>query len=320
MDRAQQRAERVASGLAELRQWLADQVRGGLAAAAEAGYPHWDAIAARMVDAQCPSVAERLRALGAVSRSGPGWEDRMLEELGLLHLLTAAYPGADTAPEDLRATVRQRIGFTTRQADVIAGCANPVTDSWLVLGWRDTGHERIISRRIWLRGERCGRVALVLSFAAAGQTLDDSFPPGSRVPATLAYYPGALPLRVAVADRQPAIAAAGRPEGTTITGLLTEWAAALARDPWQESWPVVLASVTPALSPVPSLADQRGDALPLHPLAAHWPLLAASGGRPLTVAAEYTPRGLWPMTAWQPGQPPAVLQLAGARRNVPARG
>jgi hypothetical protein len=312
MDRAQQRAERVASGLGELSQWLADQVRGGLAAAASAGYPHWDAIAARMVDAQCPAIAERLRGLAAAPREGPGWEGRLVEELAMLHLLAAAYRKGDELPEQLRASVRQRIGFTTRQADVIAGCDRPVTDTWLVLGWRDTQHERISSRRIWLRGAGTGQLALVLSFAAAGQTLDDSFPPGDHVPATLARYPGALPLRAAVAARaEPEPAPA--PQGTTIAKLLTGWASALAKDPWQESWPVVLTDVTPALMPVPSLADQAGDALPLHPLADHWPLLAASGGRPVTVAAEYTPRGLWPMTAWAGSAAPVPLQPRGPR-------
>jgi hypothetical protein len=315
------RAERVAGGLAELSQWLADQVRGGLATAAEAGYPHWDAIAARMVDAQCSSVAERLRGLALISRSGPGWEGRLLEELALLHLLATAYANREAMPEDLNATVRQRIGFTTRQAAIIAGstsiagCASPLVDTWLVLGWRDTEHERIISRRIWLRGAQTRRIALILSFAAAGQTLDESFPPGCHVPAALAYYPGALPLRAAVADRAEPEPGEPPREGTTIAGLLDQWASTLARDPWQESWPVVLTDVTPALKPVPSLADRSGDALPLHPLAAHWPLLAASGGRPLTVAAEHTPRGLWPMTAWQQDAPAVTLQPALARRR-----
>ncbi|WP_220502726.1 SWIM zinc finger family protein [Microbispora sp. H10885] len=39
--------------------------------------------------------------------------------------------------------------------------------------------------------------------------------------------------------------------------------------------------------------------LPLHPAAGvPWRLLAVSGGRPVTVAAEWTPRGLLPLTVW----------------------
>ncbi len=90
----------------------------------------------------------------------------------------------------------------------------------------------------------------------------------------------------------------GPPPGTTIAGLLAGYAAALAEDPWLDTWPAVL-EATPARAPVPCLYDAAGEALPLHPGAGDcWPLLALSGGHPLTVAGEWTPRGLWPLTAW----------------------
>ena len=89
--RAEQREARVATGLAELDRWLCDQVRQGLAASQKAGYGHWDDIAARMVDAQAPGPAERLRALASVPHSGAGWDGRLLEEYALLRLLTVAY-------------------------------------------------------------------------------------------------------------------------------------------------------------------------------------------------------------------------------------
>jgi hypothetical protein len=53
---------------------------------------------------------------------------------------------------------------------------------------------------------------------------------------------------------------------------------------------------------VPGLHDAAGDAVPLHPGAGDcWPLFALSGGHPLTVAGEWTPRGLWLLTAWDEG-------------------
>jgi hypothetical protein len=316
-----QRSERVAAGLDELDQWLADQVRQGLAGAATAGYAHWEAIAARMVDAQCPAIAERLRGPAGAPHSGPGWESRLLEELSLLRLLATAYRARERLPADMADTVRSRIGFTTRQADVIAA-ADPVTDVWDVLGWRDTEQERIRSRRIWLRGRRTGRPALVLSFAAAGESLDGSFLPGTAVHAALAFYPGALPLRAAVISRDAAIPAA-RPTGGSIADVLRDWAAALARDPWQESVPVVLGDAIPIAGAAGAaraagsaqaagalLLDADGDALPVHPAAGGcWPLVALSGGQPLTVAAECTPRGLWPMTAWPRGSLPVAVLL-----------
>ena len=98
--------------------------------------------------------------------------------------------------------------------------------------------------------------------------------------------------------------------GLLITGCL--YAFALPHAPTKVWFGVIYAFVgfvegivlvaTPALSPVPCLADPDGRALPLHPGAGScWPLFAMSGGSPLTVAGEWTPRGLWPLTAWDDG-------------------
>ena len=211
--RAAQREARVVSGLAELDRWLCDQVRQGLAASQRAGYAHWDDIAARMIDAQASGLAERLRALAAVPHSGPGWDGRLLEEYALLRLLATAYRDQEKLPPDLRDTVRTRIGFTVRQADLLAG-ATPVSDHWSVLAWRDLDQDRIRTRRIWLYGQRTGRPALVLSFAAAGQSLDDSLGIGTEADADLIFYPAAVPLRALVAARHGAGPAARRPVRT----------------------------------------------------------------------------------------------------------
>jgi len=317
--RAEQRESRVASGLAELDRWLGDQVRQGLAASQQAGYAHWDEIAARMVDAQAPGLAERLRALASVPHSGAGWDGRLLEEYALLHLLAVAYRRQAELPPPLRATVRSRIGFSLRQADVLAG-GQPIRDHWQVLARRDLEQDRIRTRRTWLRGRKTGRDALLLSFAAAGQALDDSLAVGGETDADLVFYPGAVPLRAAVLARHddsdgsdggasggaPLDAApldtspldTGPPDGGTIAGLLGGYAAALAADPWLDSWFAVV-EIIPVRGPAPAVRGADGGSLPLHPGAGDcWPLFALSGGRPVTLAGEWTPRGLWPLTAW----------------------
>jgi hypothetical protein len=294
--RVEQREARVATGLAELDRWLCDQVRQGLALSQRAGYRHWDDIAARMVDAQAPGLAERLRALAALPHSGPGWEGRLLADYALLRLLTVAYRERAALPPPLRDTVRSRIGFTVRQADLLAS-GQPVRDHWHVLARRDLNQERLRVRRVWLRGRASGRYALVLSFAAAGQSLDDSLAVGTAADAELIFYPAAIPLRALVATRHEEVRTE-RPRGAGMAELLASWAGALGEDPWLDSWPAVL-TATPARSPDPCVFDASGDALPLHPGAGDcWTLFALSGGRPLTVAGEWTPRGLWPLTAW----------------------
>jgi SWIM zinc finger len=298
--RAEQREQRVRAGLDELDRWLRDQVRAGLAHTPRAGYQHWDTIAARMVDAQAAGLAERLRSLAAVPHSGPGWESRLLEEYALLHLLATAFK-TGRGPLDV---VRSRIGFTVRHDTVLAS-GERVTDRWDVLARRDLEQERIRTRRVWLRARRDGRFALVLSFAGPGESFDAGLIPGTEADLRLAFYPDGLRALV-VSNENPGRAAP--PAGSTIGGLLTSWARALSRDPWLDSWPAVLTGAIPARVPQPSVLDPAGHALPLHPAAADcWPLFALSAGNPLTLAGEWTPRGLLPLTAWDEAGQAVVL-------------
>lgn len=130
--RAERRAERVTAGASELEQRLADLLRGGLASAEQAGYGMWEETAARMVDAQAPGLAARVRELGAIPASGPGWPMRLLEECALLHLLDRGWLRRDLLPAGLAATVRSRIGLPS-SAD-----GRPARDRWLVLAQYDT--------------------------------------------------------------------------------------------------------------------------------------------------------------------------------------
>lgn len=159
--RAERRAERITAGATELEQRLADLLRGGLAGAEQAGYGMWEETAARMVDAQAPGLAARVRELGAIPSSGPGWPVRLLEECALLHLLDQGWLRRERLPDDLATTVRSRIG--------LHGSADgpPVRDSWLVLAQYDTSDSRLTTRRIWLHGSESGRTALLLSYGAA---------------------------------------------------------------------------------------------------------------------------------------------------------
>ena len=65
------------------------------------------------------------------------------------------------------------------------------------------------------------------------------------------------------------------------------------------------------------LVDAAGDALPLRPgTTSPWWLLAAAGGRPVTVAGEYGPAGFRPLAAWPDGRyVPAPPRAGGDRRG-----
>lgn len=200
--RAERRMQRIGAGATELEQRLEDLLRSGLASAERAGYGSWDETAARMVDAQAPGLASRVRELGSAAASGPHWPAQLLEECALLHLLDQGFLGIERLPAPLAATVRSRVGLTTEAADLLTGPeAATVRDRWLVLAQQDSEDGKLTTRRIFLRGERTGRMALHLSFGGANRPLDVALAPGLVLDADLAYYPGARPLRAVLGER-----------------------------------------------------------------------------------------------------------------------
>ena len=312
--RAGRRARRVSAGLAELQTWLRDQVRTGLSGTAAGGYRHAEAMAARMVDAQAGGLATALRRLSAIPASGDGWPGRLLDEYAQLHLLARAHDRLGALPPGLGAVVRSRIGYTTSREDVLASPA--VTDRWQVLAARDVPDGPVPARRIWLRGRHTGRFARLLSFAAGGNfgaNPDAVLTPGSELHADVHYYPGQPPARAVTGARHGAPAAGPRPDGARdAAALLGDWAAALAQDPWLTEWPALLVGTPAAAGGHWHLVDSSGAALPLTGQESLWPLLAISGGHPVTVAGEWGPAGLTALTAWHGDRAVPLVSVAWA--------
>ncbi|HEY7488989.1 MAG TPA: SWIM zinc finger family protein [Streptosporangiaceae bacterium] len=300
----ERRERRVDDGVDELDRWLRDQVTHGLAQAEKASYRLWDDAARRLVDAQAPGLAGQVRSLAALPQRHTSWPERLLAEYALLHLLVQAHRRRAGLPEPLRQTIRSRIGFTVPQDEVLRG--DGVRDRWYVAGAVDSERDNLITRRVWLRGHESGRPALVLSFGAPGRALDTSLIVGTTLDADLAYYPGAQPLRALIVERHGPAALDEPPAGMTIQGLLGEYATALSRDPWLDRWPALLSGVRPARHEGQwHLVDDEGDAIPLISYDP-WRLLATSGGAAITVAGEWTPGGLLPLSAWH-DEGPVIL-------------
>ncbi|CAM5554651.1 MULTISPECIES: SWIM zinc finger family protein [Streptomyces] len=305
--RAERRAVRITAGATELEQRLADLLRGGLAGAEQAGYGLWEETAARMVDAQAPGLASRVRELGAIPSSGPGWPVRLLEECALIHLLDQGWLRRERLPDGLASTVRSRIGLPA-SAD-----GPPLRDRWLVLAQYDTADARLTTRRIWLHGTDSGRTALLLSYGAAGRAPELALPVGLELEAEVSAYPGKGQLRAALGEQfAPPAPSATRPPGVSTDQAAARYGEALRDDPWLDSVPVTLDRVIPAPDGDSwQLADADGDsALPLTPTARSrpglWRLVALSGGAPVKVFGECGHRGFTPLTAWPEGTGEAV--------------
>ncbi|HEU5485079.1 MAG TPA: SWIM zinc finger family protein [Microlunatus sp.] len=307
--RAEARRAKVTAGFRELQVWLADQVRTGLAQLPRAGYGHFDAIAARMVDAQAPAVAGTLRSLPADLVSAD-WPGRALHVLGGLHLLAEAHDRLEDLPDELAATVRSRVGYPVAK-DVVRS-RPALVDRWWAIAAVDTVEYQLTSRRVWLRGLETGRWALWLTFAPPGRDLDTSVQPGRVYACAARFYPGSGQHRVLIepplpdpelpaadAERIDELAQERSWAGDDLQGIRVQLAELLAADPWASRLPVVVAG-----TPVPPVApgepwqlrDPTGATVPLADLAGDlWPVVAQSGGDPLQVMGEFDGHDLLPL-------------------------
>jgi hypothetical protein len=285
------RVARMMAGLTELDRWLDDRIRTGLADPALARYGTWDALAARLVDAQAGSLANRIRRLAGLVGASPGWHDEVLAELGLLHLLSRAGRRLGSLPGPLADAVATTVGWQVRKADVLAGVPDTI-----VAGRSDQREDRIEVRRHWLRGTDSGRWALVLSFAAFRQSLDASLEIGSALEADLHRYPGPA-LRAIVGRRHGAPASPVAPPVGTIADGCDEVGAMLATEPWLDRLPTTVRARPARSGDRWVLTDHTGslpvleDVPPGH-LAT---LLALSAGDPVDVTVEWTPHGVLPV-------------------------
>ncbi|MEV6359760.1 SWIM zinc finger family protein [Nocardia asteroides] len=300
----EQRRARVSAGLTELEIWLTDQIRTGLAQT-DRSFAAYEAIAARMVDAQAPGVAATLRRLPAAVLTSEHWPELLLREYARLHLLVLAHRTIDAVPEPLQAGIRTHIGYPTQAETVLAEPA--VRDRWLVLGMRVGEEERLYTRRTWLRGRTGGRWAVLVEHSFGTPNFTGEVPaPGHEVDADLHYYPGAAPLRVQWGARH------GIPEpfttvpatgGDTIDAAMSAYAGALGADPWLRSWPALLRDVAPVLDEHGwQLVDAAGTALPLPAGVRPWRLAAVAGGHPVTVTGEWRADGFDPISVFSAGE------------------
>ncbi len=299
-DRARdERVERMHAGLSELDRWLDDRMRTGLADPALGRYSTWDDLAARLVDAQAGSLANRIRRLAGLVGVSPDWHSDVLAELGLLHLLAQAGRRLGSLPAPLADAVATAVGWQVRQADVLAGV--PDTDDWVVVARSDTREDRIEVRRHWLRGASSGRWALVLSFAAYRQSLDTSLTVGTALTADLHRYPGPA-LRALVGHRYGEPVQGARPPAGDLAGACDEIGALLVAEPWLDRVPFTATASVASSGSGFALTDDSGSLPILVEPRALASLLAVSAGEPVELSGEWTPHGVVPLTVHLDGR------------------
>ena len=287
--RAASREDKVADGIAELALFVTDLARQGLASVAGKPYGFWDGMAARLVDAQAPGLARQIGRLGSASRSGEGWQQRLLRLAGRLHLACAAWPRINSLPKPLRADLRAFVGFSTPQEEVQT--ERGVPDDWYVFAQSVLNEDGVRFARTWYWGGNDQRAAVIHQYAYANQPLQLPHGPGTALRGELAFFPSVAPWRALLKEGAPAAQIPfARPPGLhSLDAMLAAFAGTLAENPWAESRAYLLDSVLPLHQGDHwQLQDTAGIALPLCVAGDDgWELLSLSGGQPLTVFGEW---------------------------------
>lgn len=295
--RAEKRRERVRAGLEECALWLTDTVRQGLASPVVASTKHFEGIAARMVDAQAPGVARRLREMAEIVHSGAGWQERLVEQLGNLHLILEAYRRLDSLPEAVREDTLAAVGFTLKKEELPP--ERHVTDHWSVVGQFRYQEERLSVQRSWLWGRGSQRWAMVLAFSVANAPFDPLLSPGTAFEGVLGFYPGAEALRAVPLERRDV--PFSPPASGSVALALEAFADQLARCPWTETAPFALSDVRLA-GPEWQVVDALGERLPLTTAFEPWRWLAVTGGQPATLFGEWDGHRIRPLAGIYEGR------------------
>jgi hypothetical protein len=259
-------------------------------------------MAARLVDAQAPALADRVREVGGSLAARDDWAETLLFEAGRWQLAVEAWRRRDSLDASTYADLRVVLGWPYRPDE--AEVFERVEDRWVVAGVREGSDGRITSQRTWLWGERTGRWLVLLDFAAAGAALRVADVVGSVVDDAVVVYPGSEPGRAAWSGSQRVVGAGALPAASTVDAAVDQVASWLAGNPWRDRLPACLGGVVLVEdSGRWWLRDEAGDRLPLASGVEPWAALALSGGRPMTVFAEWDAGSLHPAAVAPAGDP-----------------
>jgi hypothetical protein len=244
-----ERETAILAGLDELDTWLSDHVERGVAALVTQNGQACKLIAQRLVDAKASGLAARLEGLTAKLFALPeGLRPVVaIEELGQIYLLAEAYRRQDSLSAELKADVRQAVGWAiTRETLLADTTALRVRGSWRVVATlSEVQADRLRRIETWLWNEdllTSPHFALLLDFVpvATGAAMG-GYSVGDRLQAELVFYPSSVPLRALILTSAGAANGLDTelqlPDGRLDDAYAT-YEMALRELPWIGTWPL----------------------------------------------------------------------------------
>ena len=293
------RFDLMSAGLEELRTWLLDTFRQGLASLEQQPTTFWSDIAARMVDAKLGGIARRLRRIGLLIGNHDKWYEKVLAELGNLYLLIEAFQRFDDLPTPLQKDLLTIVGVNTRKEDLLQDGLS-VKDVWMILSVAEKTEENLRSRKTWLYGWKTNRFALVLDFAWGRADFTEKYTVGCVFEGLVIYYPSNVPMRVIVQEKRfienrPIKRIVGFP---SFSEFLDDYATTLSANPWLVDAPCAIEQLSPTLvNEKLQLTDKDNLQIPLLlSVPKQWKILALSGGHPVHLFGEWTGQNFIPLS------------------------
>ncbi len=289
--RKAKREANIQDGLTIVSDFLEDMIAKGLADLIANKGEACHAIAARMIDAGAPGIANRLKKLALLT----GQSNReILHAIAELNLLVKAMQRIETMSDpNLVAEIKQQIGLL-----VTKDAQPPIRDKWLVLGSHLEDSEQIISHKVWLLGEKHGQFACILNFAHSSQR--GSLPIGWNAPmvleGTLRYYPSTTPIRANI-DGAKMVGHYQTLNGADTLNEAYQQAMTMKREnPWISVIPFCLKEIQMTVfNETLFVSDRQQNCLPLR-VNERQALVLLAAGKPKWIFAEFDGEKLMPLT------------------------
>jgi len=277
--------------------WLADILQQGLARAEEQGDDFWEKLSTRMVDAKLGGIGKRVLNLQNL-RGAANWHEKMLVELGEIHLLSKGFQNLEKLPPQLQEELLNVAGINYKREDLID--RELVQDTWLVIGQTEhTADDKLYERRTYLYGENIDRIGLLLDFAFQTEPYKEQWQVGQIFKAGMIFYPSSYPLRMFAKEAHRVDELINWQGYYEFSQFAEAYAGAISDNPWLARFPAFLMQVTPISEGGKLLlTDSNQQSIPAQLKEDFaWKLLAISGGHPISVFGEWNGKELSIMSA-----------------------
>lgn len=243
--RAAQTQQMILDSLGEFENWIADQLRLGLAGFLEEHTARCRRIAARLVDGRAAMLASRVDELPSKLSSLPREEqlDATIQEFSKFLVLSRAFRANPEAPD-----VRAAVATAMKRDDLLEHKDAEVAEGvWeVVAALFKTQRDGLIRQSTWLMRIEPEpiRFALLLDFFPVGGGYKSSagFTPGDQFEASIRFHPANRPLRAIIEERKSTRsqdARQGWPSWDS-EAPLTAWMNWFEANPWGEAHPILL--------------------------------------------------------------------------------